>query len=226
MPTLTLRLSPDLAAELHQVVAELRALAPKARITEASLVQHWIRLDLRKHHLAHAHVLLRQLAPHPRKRGAGLPAQLQDQVLAAIHRGPLRERLIAELDRAGEWESQISALARRWRQDGCTHEELCAAGRLGWVTAVQRWKPGPGWRSYAYMWIRKELERATRLGGSLLIESEHEARIRRLVEKAQRRGATEVGDIAAQTHLTPEQVERGMQGRRALGWKDLDGKKY
>lgn len=222
MPTIQVHLPPELHAELDLEVARLRLRAPRARVTAGSLLAHLAREHLMHRRRARLAALLAELRRHPVRQGAGLPVELQDAALQAIAGGA--KHLIGELVRAGEWERQIAALARRWQQDGLTHDELCAAGMVGLLQAVNRYEPGGGWRSYAYLWIKKELERACRTGGALVMESEQEMRLRRTVERALRKGMVPA-DIAEKTGLTPVQVERGLQGRRAFDWKELDGRK-
>ena len=96
--------------------------------------------------------------------------------------------------------------------------------QLGADVLIEGWRPGGAFRTYAYTWVTKEIDRACRLGGPLVLESEHEVRIRRSVEKLRRQGLSPE-EIAARAGLSPDQVERGLQGRRALGWADLDGRR-
>lgn len=99
-------------------------------------------------------------------------------------------------------------------------EELCAAGMAGLLRAVAGWQPRAGWRSYAYLWIKKEIERCVRHNGAIVMETEEEMRIRRTVERWTRKGLDPQA-IADRTGLTLAQIERGAAGRRALAWKEL-----
>lgn len=216
MPALWLPLDPE---DLRDLDAQVALVRPPARLTRGTLAAQLVRQALAARRRARAAVLAEQLLGHPRRPGAGLPIPLQDQALDLITAG--EAWLLSHFIRAGEWEGQIRALARRWRQDGLTEEELCAAGMTGLLRAIKGRKPGLGFRSYAYQWIKKELGRLCRASGSIVMETEEEMRIRHAVEKRARRGLDAAG-IAKETGLSLAQVARGLQGRRPLGWKGLD----
>lgn len=216
MPAVFLHLDPDAIAAID---ADRSPVMPPARLSRGQWVAWVVR-----HHLAQksedvARELGATLRLYPRK--GRLPIALQDQALALISAG--HDRLVPLLLKAGQWERQVSALAQKWTQDGLSREDLCSAGMMGLMRAIRGYKPGGGFRTYAYLWIRKEIERACRAGGSLLIESEQEMRVRRTVERLRRRGLSPK-EIAAKAGMSPEQVQRGLQGRRRLGWKDLDAR--
>ena len=224
MPSLCLHLPPSLAIVLRDQIDDSRKRAPQATVTPAGLVASIIREHLAARRQEQHRALLVELRRHPLRPKAQLPYALQDRVLAAIHQlNSPRDRLVGELIRAGAWPSQIAALARRWKQQGLAQDDLETAGMVGLMQAINRWRPGTGWRSYAYLWIKKELERCCRTGGALVMESEGEMRIRRTVERHARQGTT-AEEIAQKTGLSAEQVERGQQGRRALDWKEIDGR--
>lgn len=222
MPSLPLRLDRQDIAELSAVAAEARG---PARLSPGILAQRIVRQHLaqgrgrraaRVAELLRAHARLAERYP-PRRRPR-LSDQLQDQALGCIATGSAW--LIPDLLRAGDWDRQIATLARRWRQEGLSLDELCSAGKVGLLRAISRYRPGGGFRSFAYLWIKKELERACRYGGSIVMETEQEMRVRRTVEKQARKGLDPAA-IATATGLSSAQVEQGLRGRRALGWKDI-----
>jgi hypothetical protein len=219
VPPVWVRLSalgPELRAELDATLAQVR---PPARPTPGRLLLRLLREALAARRRRRGQQLAAELRDHPAREGAGLPPDLQGRTLAAIARG---ERwLIPHLIRAGEWDDQIAAIARRWRQEGLTHAEISAAGMAGLLRAIRDWRPGPGWRSYAYRWITKEIERLCRASGSIVMETEDEMRVRRAVERHVRRGVTDPALLAKKTGLSPAQVARGLQGRRPIGWKEI-----
>ena len=120
-----------------------------------------------------------------------------------------RQRLIGELMIAGEWDAQIRAVTRRWRQAGIVPEEMYSTGVQGWLEAVERFdvSKADGWVGYAHMWIYKRCEELCRRQGAIVAESEWERRQARKAGTSRRAHGWASLDRAAAVVEEPEIVD-------------------
>lgn len=133
----------------------------------------------------------------------------------AAGRARPQPHLAAEIIATGGWSRQIGEIAARWKCPTANQDELRQAGLVGFLEALNRldMRRAHGWRTYAYRWISKEIERLARRQGLIVQESEPELRLRRAVCRAAANGQSEQ-DIAKATGYSLEQVQRGLAGRR------------
>ncbi len=159
------------AVHLAELVQRTRAELPPGAACTAASVARWI-LQQQLHRAELRGVLC--VAQH-------LPAEQPHLLALLAERDPRRRQLLLQrVITDGEWERQIRALCRRWRSDGVDPAELYQAGVEGLLIAAERWRPGQGWRTYAYSWIEYRISECIRLcDAGPVAESQREIRQRR-----------------------------------------------
>lgn len=109
----------------------------------------------------------------------------------------------------------VHKLANRFRGRGVEYEELYAAGCVGLVKAVDRFKPERGlcFSTYAVPVILGEIRRLFRDGGSVKISrslKELSVKAARLRDQLSANGEPRISDIAQALGVTPEEAAEAL----------------